>query len=35
MLRGGAGGDFVDHQAIRTWTRELAHELEGAALAAV
>jgi menaquinone-dependent protoporphyrinogen oxidase len=35
MLRGGAGGDFVDHGAIRTGAREIADELRGAVLAAV
>jgi menaquinone-dependent protoporphyrinogen oxidase len=30
MLRGGTAGDFVDHDQIRAWAREIASELHGA-----
>lgn len=33
MLRGGAGGDFVDHDAVRNWTHGIARELGQASLA--
>ena len=30
MLRGGTSGDFVDHDTIRRWAREIATELDRA-----
>jgi menaquinone-dependent protoporphyrinogen oxidase len=30
MLRGGTSGDFVDHDAIRAWAREISAALNGA-----